>query len=96
MDSIEVHYPMLVLIHVFFDTRPIIMPSSCGNGSLGQGAGSLRIPPYCPHLNQLSGYRPHAQEVTHNKCYALCGQFADAMLDFLRDKVPKIGGSFRD
>jgi hypothetical protein len=43
MDSIEVHYPMLVLIHVFFDTRPIIMPSSCGNGSLGQGAGSLRI-----------------------------------------------------
>ncbi|MGC2221238.1 MAG: winged helix-turn-helix domain-containing protein [Methylocella sp.] len=43
MNSIEVHYPMLVLIHVFFDTRPIIMPSSCGNGSLGQGAGSLRI-----------------------------------------------------
>ena len=34
---------MLVLIHVFFDTRPIIMPSSCGNGSLGQGAESLRI-----------------------------------------------------
>jgi len=25
--------------------------------------------------------------VTHNKCYATCGQFADAALDFLRGKV---------
>jgi hypothetical protein len=28
--------------------------------------------------------------------YATCGQFADATLDFLRDKTPKNWGSFRD
>ena len=27
--------------------------------------------------------------VTPNKCCATCAQFADATLDFLRDKVPK-------
>jgi hypothetical protein len=26
------------------------------------------------------------RNVTHNKCYATCGQFADTTLDFLRDK----------
>ncbi len=36
------------------------------------------------------------RNVTHNKCYATCGQFADAALDFLRGKVPKNWGSFRD
>jgi transposase len=29
------------------------------------------------------------KNVTHNKCYATCGQFADGTLDFLRGKVPK-------
>jgi hypothetical protein len=29
-------------------------------------------------------------------CYATCGQFADATLDFLRDKVAKNWASFRD
>jgi hypothetical protein len=36
------------------------------------------------------------RNVTHNKCYATCGHFADATLDFLRDKVPKNWASFRD
>ncbi len=28
------------------------------------------------------------RNVTHNKCYATCAQFADATLSFLREKVP--------
>ncbi|MGI8567708.1 MAG: hypothetical protein ACR2KT_00740 [Methylocella sp.] len=36
------------------------------------------------------------RNVTHNKCYAICGQFADATLDFLRAKVPKNWNRFRD
>ena len=28
------------------------------------------------------------RNVTHNKCYATCAQFADATLSFLRGKVP--------
>jgi hypothetical protein len=39
---------------------------------------------------------PPLTNVTHNKCYATCGHFADAALDFLRDKVPKNWASFRD
>jgi DNA invertase Pin-like site-specific DNA recombinase len=29
------------------------------------------------------------RNVTHNKCYATCAQFADATLSFLREKVPR-------
>ena len=43
LELIEALYPMLVLVHVFWTTRAIIMPSSCGNGSPGQGAGSSCI-----------------------------------------------------
>jgi len=34
------------------------------------------------------------RNVTHNKCFAACGQFADATRDFLRGKVAKNRGSF--
>ena len=36
------------------------------------------------------------RHVTPNTCYATCGQFAGATLNFLRGKVPKNWGSFRD
>jgi len=55
------------------------------------------IPPYCPHLNPIE--RPWSlmhRHVTPNTCYATCGQFAGATLNFLRGKVPKNWGSFRD
>ena len=29
------------------------------------------------------------RNVTHNKCYATCAQFADATLGFLRQTVPR-------
>jgi hypothetical protein len=29
------------------------------------------------------------RNVTHNKTYATCAQFADAAFNFLRDKVPR-------
>jgi hypothetical protein len=60
------------------------------------------IPPYRP-LMSLSNDEPDRafcavmhKNVTHDKCYAPCRQFADTMLDFLRDKVPKNWGCFRD
>jgi hypothetical protein len=37
----------------------------------------------------------HAQTRMANKCYATCGQFEDATLEFLRGKAPKNWGSFR-
>jgi hypothetical protein len=72
------------------------MPSWCKNGSPGQGAGSS-LPSYCPHLNPIERlWGLMHRHVTHNKCYATCGQFADAVLDFVRDKIPKNWRNFRD
>ncbi len=36
------------------------------------------------------------KEVTHNKCYATCTEFADVTLTFLREKVPRRWADFRD
>ena len=47
------------------------------------------IPTYCPHLNPIERlWGLMHRNVTHNKCYATCAQFADATLSFLREKVP--------
>jgi hypothetical protein len=36
------------------------------------------------------------RNVTHNKCYATCAQFADATLGFLREQVPRNWAHFCD
>ena len=36
------------------------------------------------------------RNVTHNKCYATCAQFADATLGFLRETVPRNWADFCD
>jgi hypothetical protein len=55
------------------------------------------IPSYCPHLNPIERlWGLMHKNVTHNRCYATCRQFADATLDFLRDKVPKNWRRCRD
>jgi hypothetical protein len=36
------------------------------------------------------------RNVTHNKTYATCAQFADATLGFLREKVPRRWAAYRD
>ena len=36
------------------------------------------------------------KNVTHDKCCAACGQFADAAPGFLREKVPRNWANFRD
>jgi hypothetical protein len=53
------------------------------------------IPLYCPHLNPIERlWGLMHRNVTHNKCYATCGHFADATLDFLRTKSPRTGQAF--
>ena len=36
------------------------------------------------------------KNVTHNKCYETCADFAETTLDFLRDQVPKRWTEFCD
>jgi transposase len=99
LQSIEALYPMLVLIHVFLDNARY-HHAKLVRQWLAQPGRRIKlhfIPPYCPHLNPIERlWGVMHRHVTHNKCYATCGQFADATLNFLRDKVPKNWNCFRD
>ena len=79
---------MLALIHVFLDTRVIIMPSSCRMvgpaGTTHQAALHPNVLPALEPDRTVMGLMH--RNVTHNKCYATCAQFADATLSFLREK----------
>ena len=48
------------------------------------------IPPYCPHLNPIERlWLVMHKHVTHNKTYAKFRDFAEAVLGFLRETVPR-------
>ena len=91
LQSIQALYPMLALIHGFLDNARyhhaklvqewLALP--------GRRIKLHFIPTYCPHLNPIERlWGLMHRNVTHNKCYATCAQFADATLSFLREKVP--------
>jgi transposase len=92
LESIEALYPMLALIHVFLDNARY-HHAKLVQEWLSRPGCRIRlhfIPPYCPHLNPIERlWGAMHKNVTHNKCYATCAQFADATLEFLREKVPR-------
>jgi transposase len=48
------------------------------------------VPAYCPHLNPIERlWLVMHKHVTHNKTYAKFRDFADAILGFLCDDVPR-------
>ena len=91
LESIAALYPMLVLIHVFLDNARYHHAKLVQQWLARPGCRIKLhfIPAYCPHLNPIERlWGLMHRNVTHNKCYATCAQFADATLSFLRDKVP--------
>ena len=57
----------------------------------------IQLPPYCPHLNPIERlWAVMHQYVTHNRYYPSQKQFANAILAFLRETVPKEWMRFRD
>jgi transposase len=92
LQSIEALYPLLVLIHVFLDNARYHHAKLVREWLARPGCRIQLhfIPPYCPHLNPIERlWGLMHRNVTHNKCYATCTQFADATLGFLREKVPR-------
>src|SRR5258707_4632916 len=92
LQAIERCFPAMRRIHVFADN------ARCHRAKLVRewlGRPQCRIklhfiPPYCPHLNPIERlWGLMHRNVTHNKTYATCAQFADAALGFLREKVPR-------
>ncbi len=99
LQSIELLYPLLALIHVFLDNARY-HHARLVQDWLAQPGRRIKlhfVPPYCPHLNPIERlWGLMHREVTHNKCYATCTEFADATLTFLREKVPRRWTVFRD
>ena len=56
----------------------------------------IQLPAYCPHLNPIERLWAvmHAH-VTHNRFYSTQKQFADAILRFFRETIPKTWRKFR-
>jgi transposase len=99
LETIEALYPMLPLIHVFLDNARY-HNAKLVREWLARPRCRIKLlftPPYCPHLNPIERlWGLMHRNVTHNKCYATCAQFADATLGFLREKVPRDWANFRD
>ena len=99
LEAIEAFYPILALIHVFLDNARYHHAKLVQEWLSRPGCRIKLhfIPPYCPHLNPIERlWGVMHRNVTHNKTYATCAQFADATLGFLREKVPRNWADFRD
>jgi transposase len=92
MMAIEALYPAMRLIHVFVDNARYHHAKMVQEW-LAQPERRIKlhfVPAYCPHLNPIERlWGLMHKNVTHNRCYATFNGFCDAMLDFLRENVPK-------
>lgn len=99
LEAIEALYPLMVLIHVFLDNARY-HHAKLVQAWLARPGCRIKlhfIPSYCPHLNPIERlWGLMHRNVTHNKCYATCAQFADATLSFLREEVPRNWAHFCD
>jgi transposase len=92
LESIEALLPMLVCIHVFLDNARYHHAKLVQEWLSRPGCRIKLhfIPSYCPHLNPIERlWGLMHRNITHNKCYATCAQFANATLGFLRETVPR-------
>jgi len=99
LEAIEAFYPILALIHVFLDNARYHHAKLVQEWLSRPGCRIKLhfIPPYCPHLNPIERlWGVMHRNVTHNKTYATCTEFADAALGFLREKVPRNWPDFCD
>ena len=99
LEALESLYPLMVCIHVFLDNARYHHAKLVSEWLSRPGCRIKLhfLPPYCPHLNPIERlWAVMHQNVTHNKCYDTCTEFADATLGFLRDEVPRRWNEFCD
>ena len=99
LQAIEAMYPLLTTIHVFLDNaryhHAVLVQEWLAQP--GRRIELHFIPAYCPHLNPIERlWGVMHKHLTHNKCYATYGEFAEATLEFLRENVPRRWPEFRD
>ena len=96
--KIEARNPDKRLIHVIWDNaayhkgqdvRKFLARPNCR-------IHLIQLPPYCPHLNPIERlWAVMHQSVTHNRHYKTQKQFANAILRFFRETLPKDWKTFR-
>ena len=98
LESLEALYPLLVCIHVFLDNARY-HHAKLVNEWLSRPGCRIKLrflPAYCPHLNPIERlWGVMHKNVTHNKTYDTCKEFAETTLEFLRDKVPRNWAKYR-
>ena len=99
LKKIEARNPDKRVIHVIWDNAPY---HRCADVRSFLARPDCRIhlialPPYCPHLNPIERlWKVMHAWVTHNRYYPTQRQFADAILNFFRETIPKQWQEFRD
>jgi transposase len=99
LESLEALYPLMVCIHVFLDNARYHHAKLVTEWLSRPGCRiELHfLPTYCPHLNPIERlWGVMHKNVTHNRCYETCAEFAEATLDFLRNQVPERWAEFCD
>jgi transposase len=99
LEAIEAMYPLMARIHVFLDNaryhHAIVVQQW-----LAQPNRKIRlhfVPTYCPHLNPIERlWGVMHKNLTHNRSWRDFTAFAEAVLWFLREKVPRCWQLYRD
>ncbi|MGO9740206.1 MAG: IS630 family transposase, partial [Roseiarcus sp.] len=90
LESLESLYPLMVCIQVFLDNARY-HHAKLVNEWLSRPGCRIKLhflPAYCPHLNPIERlWGVMHKNITHNKTYDTCKEFAETTLEFLRDKV---------
>jgi transposase len=92
LESIEAMYPLMVCIHLYLDNARYHHAKLVQEWLARPGCRIKLhfLPAYCPHLNPIERlWGVMHKNVTHNRSYETCAQFASATLGFLRHEVPK-------
>ena len=99
LEAVEAKYPLSAKIHVFLDNaryhHAVLVREWLAHP--GRRIRLRFIPSYSPHLNPIERlWGVMHKHLTHNKCWRDYPTFAQAVLWFLRDKVPRCWEMFRD
>jgi transposase len=92
LSSIENLHPTMRRIHVFLDNARYHHANIVQEWLAWPGRRIKLhfVPAYCPHLNPIERlWGLMHKTLTHNRCYATFREFCDALLYFLKEKVPK-------
>lgn len=99
LEAIEAKYPLMANIHVFLDNARYHHAVHVQQW-LAQPGRRIKlhfIPAYCPHLNPIERlWCVMHKHLTHNKGWRDYRTFANAVIWFLTDKIPRCWKEFRD